>query len=89
MGLVDLGLIYVRIVIEFFVFSWLLFGNLMKLFGWFWNLKVFFGWLLGFWVGKVFMIFLGRFLDGFMFWELYLDVSGKNVIVGGKIEKIL
>lgn len=35
------------------------------------------------------MIFLGRFLDGFMFWELYLDVSGKNVIVGGKIEKIL
>ena len=89
MGPADSGLTYARIVIESLVSSQPLFGNSMKLSGRPRNLKAPSGWPSGPRVGKAPTIFPGRFLDGLMSREPYLDVSGKNAIAGGKTEKIL
>lgn len=79
MGLVFLGNIYVSMVKEFLVFSFLLFGNLMKLFGVLRNESELFFLLLGFIVGMIRFVFFGGFFLS-IFFVLYFVLSGNRVI---------
>lgn len=61
------------------MFNFLLFGNLMKLFGVFINDREFLFWLKGFIVGIMLCIILGVFLL-IMFFVWYVVFSGYRVI---------